>query len=84
MKRVNTNINKEDYMIPQDKYVPLLKCKKGEFVALKYLPETLRLEIVPVADLVPTPNNKSFEEHINSSIGYIQTWPNEKQLYIDG
>jgi len=71
-------------MISNEKYVPILKCKAGEFIALDKLPEDLKDEIVPIADLVPIQNKKSFVEHIQSSIGYIQTWGNERLLYIDG
>lgn len=71
-------------MIAQEKYVPILKCKAGEFIALAKLPDSLKDEIVPIADLVPIQNKKSFVEHIKSSIGYILTWGNERLLYIDG
>lgn len=71
-------------MILKEKYVPLLKCKAGEFIALNKLSDNLKDEIVPVADLVPISNSKSFEEHIKSSIGYILTWPKKRLLYIDG
>lgn len=71
-------------MIPQNKYVPLLKCKAGEFIALNKLPDNLKDEIVPVVDLVPVAQGKTFVEHINSSIGYIKTWPNQRLLYVDG
>lgn len=39
-------------MIPQDKYVPLLKCKAGEFLAPNKLPDNLKDGIGPIADLV--------------------------------
>jgi hypothetical protein len=71
-------------MIAQEKYVPILKCKKGEFIALNKLPDNLKDEIIPIADLVPVQNKKSFVEHIKSSVGYIRTWGAERLLYIDG
>lgn len=71
-------------MIDREKYVPILKCKAGEFIALAKLPDSLKNETVPIADLVPVHNKKSFVEHIKSSIGYIKSWGNERLLYIDG
>lgn len=71
-------------MIDKEKYVPILKCKAGEFIALDKLSEDLKDEIIPIADLVPVQNKKSFVEHIKSSIGYIKSWGNERLLYIDG
>jgi len=70
-------------MISRDKYVPVIKCKAGEFIALSKLPEEFKDEIVPIADLVPNPQKK-LEEHIHSSIGYIQRWDRERLIYIDG
>lgn len=52
-------------MIPQDKYVSLLKCKAGEFIALNKLPDNLKDGIVRVADLVANPQKKR-ENHIRS------------------
>jgi len=71
-------------MIKSVDYVPVLKCKAGELIALSKLPEALRNDIVPIADLVPIQNKKKFEDHIQSSIGYIQKWDKERLLYIDG
>lgn len=70
-------------MIPQNKYVPLLKCKAGEFVALNKLPDSLKDEIVPVADLVANPQKK-WEDHIKSLISYVRTWNSDRLLYLDG
>jgi hypothetical protein len=71
-------------MIDQKKYVPLLKCKAGEFIALNKLPDNLKDEIVPIVDIVPIGYKKSFESHINSSIGYVQSWDTQRLIYIDG
>lgn len=71
-------------MIKNEHYVPVLKCKAGEFIALDKLPDELKDNIVPVADLVPIQNKKTFEKHIQSSIGYIQKWNRDNMLYIDG
>jgi len=77
----------EDYrswMIKSVNYVPVLKCKAGEFTALSISQASLKDDIVPIADLVPIQNKKKFEDHIQSSIGYIQKWDRERLLYIDG
>jgi len=71
-------------MIVREKYVPILKCKAGEFIALNKLPEEFKDDIVPVADLVPIQNKKTFEAHIQSSIDYIKKWNQDRLLYIDG
>lgn len=70
-------------MILKGKYVPLLKCKAGEFIALSKLSEEIKDEIVPIAELVPN-SQKKIEEHIHSSIGYIQRWNKDRLIYIDG
>jgi hypothetical protein len=44
----------------------------------------LKDEIVPIVDMVPIGYKKSFESHINSSIGYVQSWDTQRLIYIDG
>lgn len=69
-------------MITNDKYVPILKGKKGEFTALEKLPSEIKDGIVPVIDIVTLPN-KSINEIVDSVIGYFDSWDKERLCYID-
>ncbi|MDO8549999.1 MAG: beta family protein [Ignavibacteria bacterium] len=71
-------------MINTDQYVPILKCKEGEFQALKRLDSSIKSFIVPIVDLVRN-KQKKLDPHILSSIGYIlKHWSPERLLFIDG
>lgn len=71
-------------MITKDQYVPILKCKEGEFKALYRVGTPIIDFVVPIVDLVPNPQKK-FDDHIISSLRYItKYWNPEKLIYIDG
>ncbi len=70
-------------MILPTKYVPILKCKAGEFIALNKLSPAVRNELMPIFDLVP-PGKKKFGDHIEDCLKYIRRWNKEKLFYIDG
>jgi hypothetical protein len=71
-------------MIGQQKYVPILKGKSGEFSALEKLDGTIKDLIVPIIDMVPNPT-KTFEKSITDFLGYItKKWIKDKLIYIDG
>lgn len=71
-------------MISKEKYVPVLKCKAGEFRALNNCGIFIKDNLVPLVDLVPNPT-KEFDDHIKSSLKYITNyWDPERLLYIDG
>jgi len=70
-------------MISIEKYVPILKCKYGEFIALTKLSAEVRNQVIPIFDLVP-PGKKKFEDHIEDSLKYIRKWDKEKLFYVDG
>lgn len=70
-------------MIRFNQYAPILKGKEGEFIALSKLPKNLKELLVPIVDIVQEPN-KTFEKHIQSTIGYFKKWDQDKLLYVDG
>jgi len=70
-------------MIENDKYVPILKGKQGEFIALQKLPSDIKNKIIPVIDLVPN-NTKNIEDHVKSILRYFSKWEKERLIYIDG
>lgn len=70
-------------------YVPLLRAREGEFVALSHLSKRASRHILPLLDLpkVKTPAKdklaKSIEEHLQTvALQISKAWPN-KQLYLD-
>jgi len=69
-------------MIENDKYVPILKGKQGEFIALHKLPSEIKNEIIPVIDLVPN-NTKKIEDHVQSILRYFSKWEKERLIYVD-
>lgn len=69
-------------MIGKDKYVPILKGKKGEFTALEKLPDGIKDAIIPVIDVVSLPG-KSIDEIVESVIGYFDSWDKARLIYID-
>ncbi len=70
-------------MISQRQYVPILKCKDGEFKALSKLSSSEKDQLVPIVDIVDN-LSKSFEDHITATIGYLSKWDADRPLYIDG
>ena len=46
-------------MIENNKYVPILKGKEGEFIALQKLPSDIKNDIIPIIDLVPNNSKKN-------------------------
>jgi hypothetical protein len=70
-------------MIKQDQYAPILKGKDGEFLALSKLPDSIKDSIVPIIDIVSN-SNKTFENHIKATVGYLRKWLPKRPLYIDG
>ncbi len=86
-------------MISPDQYVPILKCKRGEFRALVKLPASVLDKIVPVIDLVPPQNLNAFrkqkktkeeyqeylEKYFTVVLDYFRKyWQKQRLLYIDG
>lgn len=70
-------------MISPNQYVPILKCKAGEFMALAKLSPDVRDELIPIFDIVP-PGGKKFVDHIEDSLKYLRRWDKTKLFYIDG
>ncbi len=82
-------------MIPNNKYVPILKGKSGEFRALNNLPSEIKDAIVPIIDLVKfTPQSskytqgkrqQTFDDYVNAIIKYFRIrWEYNRLIYIDG
>jgi hypothetical protein len=72
-------------MISKEQYVPILKGKAGEFLALSKLDTVIKDSIIPLIELVPKPTTKGFEDHIISTLGYIQkNWEPHRVIYVDG
>jgi hypothetical protein len=77
-------------MVSIDKYVPILKGKQGEFMALEKLDTHVKDSIVPVIDLVgfvPNPKKpeKDFDNHIRTTLKYFSRyWELNRKTYVDG
>lgn len=70
-------------MIEENKYVPILKGKDGEFTALNKLASDIKDGIIPIIDLVPN-NSKKIENHAQSILRYFKKWDKHRLIYIDG
>ncbi len=72
-------------MILKEKYVPILKGKKGEFTALKSLAPEIIDNIVPVIDVVPAAPKKNLDKHLLDTVNYFKNcWDKNRLIYIDG
>lgn len=81
-------------MITPEQYAPILKGKKGEFLALYSLNSDIRNKIVPIIDIVTLPNTKKYstleseeklELHINTTFEYFNKyWDKSSKIYVDG
>ncbi|NUN09519.1 MAG: beta family protein [Ignavibacteriaceae bacterium] len=70
-------------MFDELKYVPVLKGKQGEFMALGFLETKLKSQIYPLIDLVPN-SKKQLGKHIDKVITYFDKWGKQSPIMIDG
>jgi len=70
-------------MFGELKYVPVLKGKQGEFMALGYLSAKHKSQIYPLIDLVPN-SGKQLAKHIDKVITYFDKWGTESPIMVDG
>ncbi len=78
-------------MFNERHYVPILKWKRGEKVALEALSDTTKQLITPVIEIVPIPYDyandcydKTIEEHLQNIGDQIYTsWGNERPIFLD-
>jgi hypothetical protein len=72
-------------LISKEKYVPILKGKKGEFIALKSLNAETLDNFVPVIDIVPIAPKKNLEKHLLDTVNYFKKfWDRNRLIYMDG
>lgn len=65
-------------------YWPVLKGKKGEFMALGKLEDGQKDCIMPVIEIVP-PQNKELKKHLDTTIKYcMEYWGKGRTVYFDG
>ncbi|QNB45879.1 hypothetical protein BR63_05835 [Thermanaerosceptrum fracticalcis] len=78
-------------MFDQKHYVPVLKWKRGEQIALKQLDASSRESLTPLIELVPVPYDyvnerpaKSIDDHLNG-IGeeLLNAWGEKRPVFID-
>ncbi|KAF0145499.1 MAG: hypothetical protein FD156_780 [Nitrospirae bacterium] len=72
-------------------YVPILKSKRAEFVALGQLAADIKTKLTPMIEVITVPwdfakdlPRKTLKSHIDGVIEYIaKSWPNDLPMFLD-
>jgi hypothetical protein len=64
-------------------YIPVIKGKKNDLVALGNLSSICKKEVKPLIELLPTPDNSTFENHVAKFVGNIMKEYPEGPIVVD-
>ena len=71
-------------------YIPILKWKRGEQVALQNLPQPIKEKLIPLIEIVPPPYDyendvpaKTIDDHIKNTATQIETHWGHDPIYLD-